>query len=74
MNKELMCKAGLSKEVNMVKGGLCPMCGEKVCQDLCPDPKLCTKLNIQLYFRDELSRKEFDISGMCQRCQDEVFN
>lgn len=24
-------------------------------------------------FRDELSRKEFTISGMCQKCQDEVF-
>jgi len=25
-------------------------------------------------FRDELSRKEFRISGLCQKCQDEVFN
>ncbi|MEK9748239.1 MAG: hypothetical protein VW443_04775 [Pseudomonadales bacterium] len=24
-------------------------------------------------FRDDLSRKEFTISGMCQACQDEVF-
>ena len=24
-------------------------------------------------FRDELSRKEFRISGICQNCQDEVF-
>lgn len=24
-------------------------------------------------FRDELSRREFKISGMCQECQDEVF-
>lgn len=24
-------------------------------------------------FQDELSEKEFQISGMCQRCQDEVF-
>ena len=24
-------------------------------------------------FRDELSRREFAISGFCQRCQDEVF-
>lgn len=23
---------------------------------------------------DQLSRKEFSISGMCQKCQDEVFN
>lgn len=25
------------------------------------------------FFRDELSRKEFTISGLCQACQDEVF-
>jgi hypothetical protein len=24
-------------------------------------------------FRDEVSRKEFAISGFCQECQDEVF-
>lgn len=24
-------------------------------------------------FRDSLSRKEFEISGMCQKCQDGVF-
>ena len=24
-------------------------------------------------FRDELSRKEFGISGFCQSCQDEIF-
>lgn len=25
-------------------------------------------------FRDELSRREYGISRMCQRCQDSVFN
>ena len=24
-------------------------------------------------FRDELSRKEYNISGFCQSCQDEIF-
>ena len=24
-------------------------------------------------FRDELSRKEFGISGFCQKCQDKIF-
>ena len=24
-------------------------------------------------FKDEISRKEFSISGMCQKCQDETF-
>lgn len=26
-----------------------------------------------LAFRDELSKKEFSISGLCQKCQDSVF-
>ena len=26
------------------------------------------------YFIDEVSRKEFSISGWCQHCQDELFN
>jgi hypothetical protein len=25
-------------------------------------------------FRDELSRKEYTISGLCQKCQDKVFD
>ena len=25
------------------------------------------------YFRDDLSKKEFSISGLCQICQDDVF-
>lgn len=25
-------------------------------------------------FRDTLSRKEYGISGMCQKCQDEIFD
>ena len=25
-------------------------------------------------FKDTLSKKEYFISGMCQKCQDEVFN
>ena len=25
------------------------------------------------YFRDDLSAREYVISGLCQRCQDEVF-
>ena len=32
----------------------------------------CGEFNLE--FRDELSRKEYKISGMCQCCQDSVFN
>ena len=38
--------------------GVCPFCGEKV----------------DAYsFNDKQSLKEFEISGLCQRCQDEFF-
>jgi len=37
----------------------CPFCGKEV------DP--------DIEFRDELSRQEFHISELCQKCQDEVF-
>ena len=31
----------------------------------------CGKYNLE--FRDELSRKEYRISGLCQSCQDAIF-
>jgi len=31
----------------------------------------CGEFNLE--FRDELSRKEYGISGLCQCCQDNVF-
>ena len=37
----------------------CPFCGKEVSED---------------DFRDELSRKEFRISGLCQSCQDDFFD
>jgi hypothetical protein len=58
MNKDIMRSAGFAKEVEMVEDGYCPDCGEKV------DPT---------EFQDELSVKEFHISGLCQGCQDEIF-
>ncbi len=38
---------------------MCPICDKPIAEDE--------------FFRDELSRKEFKISGMCQKCQDESF-
>jgi len=37
---------------------LCPCCGCDVNKEA---------------FRDDISRREFEISGMCQQCQDSVF-
>ena len=38
--------------------GKCPFCGKDM---------------TNATFRDEESKKEFDISGLCQKCQDEFF-
>ena len=58
MNEEIMRKAGFGKEVDPVKEGKCPVCGDPI------DTK---------EFRSELEFREYKISGMCQKCQDEVF-
>lgn len=36
----------------------CPFCGKDMSNPI---------------FRDELSRREFEISGICQECQDDYF-
>lgn len=41
---------------------------EKVEKGICP---FCNKEIGE--FRDELSRREYKISGLCQECQDEMF-
>ena len=38
------------------------------------DGRCMTCDNPDVALRDELSAKEYNISGMCQRCQDEVFH
>jgi|SaaInlStandDraft_2_1057019.scaffolds.fasta_scaffold638762_1 hypothetical protein len=49
---------GFSKQVKNVELGLCPFCSDAVKDE---------------DFKDALSRKEFNISGMCQGCQDIFF-
>lgn len=49
---------GFNKEVDRVHMNLCPLCGQPV------------KIED---FRDALSRKEYTISGMCQKCMDNIF-
>lgn len=58
MNRDLMEKAGFGKEMKLVENRQCPICEEKI------------NLND---FRDDLSLKEFIISGLCQKCQDKIF-
>jgi len=59
MNKTIMRAAGLGKAVERVERGDCIWCGKAV--------------HPNAEFKDELSQREFNISGMCQACQDGVF-
>jgi len=58
MNPDLMQLCGLGDLVEKVKKGCCPFCNNEVAENS---------------FRDDLSRREFKISGMCQTCQDRFF-
>lgn len=58
MNKDIMRAAGFGDHVDLVEQGKCPFCG---------------KVISLADFRDPLSVKEFHISGLCQKCQDEMF-
>lgn len=49
----------LKKMFERKQKGICPFCGKEVNQE---------------EFKDELSRKEFEISGLCQNCQDSFFD
>ena len=56
--KNILRQAGLGDHVDKVEMGLCPTCGKAVDTNS---------------FLNELSIREFNISGMCQACQDSVF-
>jgi len=49
---------------------LFPVEAAKRAQGICP---FCDRLVTVGEFRDSIGRREFNISGLCQKCQDEVF-
>jgi len=58
MNQDIMRALGFGKQVDAVNAGRCPICNDMIhMQD----------------FRDDVSRREWRISGMCQKCQDDFF-
>ena len=60
MNKEIMVQAGFSEAVKCVEQHECPFCNAPV-------------KGVRKEFKDAKSFKEFQISGLCQKCQDEIF-
>ena len=57
MNKKLV-RQFFPDMVAEVEKGNCPICKEKIDKES---------------FRNEISKKEFKISGLCQKCQDNIF-
>jgi len=47
---------------------------ELIQNDCCvPPPIGCGREGIAEEFRNEISRREYTISGLCQKCQDSIF-
>lgn len=59
MNEQIIRNAGFNDEVDKVNNNRCSFCGNKINFD---------------DFTDKLSEKEFIISGLCQSCQNKIFN
>ena len=58
VKRQLLISAGMGDMVKKAMLGICPLCGKPASIEDC---------------RDDLSRREFAIAGICQKCQDEVF-
>lgn len=57
--KDILRLVGMSNQIDKVEHGFCPTCDKPVSKS---------------DFRDKLSLERFQISGMCQKCQSEVFD
>jgi len=58
MNEEIMKALGFGKQMEEIKRGLCPLCSKSI--------------NVT-EFKDEESIVEYKISGLCQSCQDIIW-
>lgn len=58
MTKERPVDVLFPEQASLKRLGLCPFCAELIFEE---------------HFRDELSLREFEISGLCQACQDKMF-
>ena len=58
MNQKLLKKMKATIELNRIATGNCPICNIEIKPD---------------DFKDELSKMEFQISKLCQLCQDKIF-
>ena len=59
-----------SGAIKRIMDEIFPNSSMKVNLGICP---FCSTVVTDSDFDGELSRKEFEISGLCQKCQDETF-
>ena len=59
MNEQIMRELGFGRQVDLRSQCKCPFC----CMDVVLEE-----------FRDDLSLREYKISGLCQSCQDSMFD
>ena len=59
MNEEIINAIFGSEIVKRLNNHLCPMCGQEI---------------NELDFRDDLSKREYNISGMCKQCQEKFWS
>jgi hypothetical protein len=74
MNEDILRQAGLGHMVDRIKDGKCPTCKKEILLKNLEYAKFKGYKPKADGFRDDLSVKEFKISGMCQQCQDSVFD
>lgn len=56
---KILIELGFKDELELIKESKCPSCGKKI--------------NPYTDFNDQLSIKEWSMSGLCQECQDKFF-
>lgn len=57
MDKDILELLEFNEVLYRISHGHCPICNNKICEG---------------EFRDLFSIKEFEISGICQKCQDKI--
>lgn len=57
MGKDILEQLGFNEVLDRISHGHCPICNNEICEG---------------EFRDSFSIKEFEISGICQKCQDKI--
>lgn len=65
VKKQILRDVGMGHMVDRVEKERCPFCNTKI--------RLTSHSILEESFRDAQSFKEYEVSGLCQKCQDSVW-